>query len=358
MKYQNKISHLFLSGSDLQDREKKVLEDASKKLDFTPEKLIDRSHWWNSRGIGAFRYVGEFKGRKAVLKIQGVKPTTSEIYMIQSFSRVNKSKILRPPLLYAYLPWDNEERYEALVLEFIDGKRIVNSLTNEDELEEFFSLREEYKENCVANPWIDKPEESIPEEIKTNFEKWRQASFKLYPKHPFRKNEDQGLIDKAVSALSKNYKDVEREFQHGHFGASDLLKNKNGEVIILSNLYWSWKPPFYDAVFGYHWFVYGLAKVKSITTQIIEQQRNLWFSKINSLTKTDLDEKLLNLALLERAAAGLNLDVLSVDQKSPVAEYLVEKTRRNLSDLIEECDQFLMFEPIQHRVLISFEHRD
>lgn len=79
---QNRISHLFLNGSDLQLREKEVLEDASKRLNFISIKLIDRSHWWSSKEIGAFRYEGNFKGKKAVLKIQGVKPITSEIYMI------------------------------------------------------------------------------------------------------------------------------------------------------------------------------------------------------------------------------------------------------------------------------------
>ena len=173
--------------------------------------------------------------------------------MIQAFSKVNQSKILRPPLLYSYLPWDNEKKYEALILEFINGKPIINSPTSEDELIEFFVLRQEYKRNCAIAPWIEKPKESISEEIKNNFEKWRQASFKLYPTHPLRKQEDAELIDKAIDILAENYKNVDREFQHGHFGVSDLIKIKDGRVIILSNLYWSWKPPFYDAVFGYHW---------------------------------------------------------------------------------------------------------
>lgn len=334
---QNKISHLFLNGSDLAQREKEVLEDASKKLGFVPEKLLDRSPWWTSREIGAFRYTGGFGGKKAVLKIQGVRPAISEAYMIEAFSKANQSKVLRPPLLYSSLSWNDEKRYEALVLEFVDGKPIVNSPTNERELEEFFNLREEYKKNCAVNPWIKKPEESLPEEIKNNFEKWRLASLKLYPEHPFRKDEDRELIDRVLNILVNNYKNVDREFQHGHFGASDLLKNKNGEVIILSNLYWSWKPPFYDAVFGYHWFIYNLAKLKNATPELIEQQRGLWLTGINCLAKAEIGKKLLNLALLERAAAGLNLDVLSVNQQSSVAECLTEKTRRNLEELIKKC---------------------
>ncbi len=335
MRSQNKMSHLFLSGSDLQNREKEVLEDASKKLGFTPKRLIDRSHWWNSKEIGAFRYEGKFKGKKAVLKIQGVKPRTSEIYMIQSFSKANKSKILRPPLLYSFLAWDDDRRYEALVLEFVPGKKIVNSPTNVSELEEFFDFRDEYKKNCAINSWIDKPDFSLSKEVETNFEKWREASFKLYPTHPLRENGDEELIDNAVDLLVKNYKGVEPEFQHGHFSTGDLYKISANEVVILSNLYWSWKPPFYDAIFGYHWFIYNLAQLKNETPELVEEQRNLWLSKINSLTKSDQDKKLLNLAFLERAAAGLNLDVLSVDIKSPIAEYLVEETRNEVKRLIK-----------------------
>lgn len=337
MKNQNKISHLFLEGSDLGNREKEVLEDASKRLGFIPTKLIDRSHWWSSKEIGAFRYEGEFEGKKAVLKIQGVKPNTSEIYMIKSLLKSNKSKILRPPLLYSFLPWDDEKKYEALVLEFIPGKKVVNSPTNESELEEFFNLREEYKKNCVVNPWIDKPSESLSQEIKINFEKWRQASFKLYPTHPLRRDEDAVLIDKAVGILSENYKGVEREFQHGHFGVSDLLKTKDGQVIILSNLYWSWKPPFYDAVFGYQWFIYRLTESPNATPELVKEQRELWLSKINSLAKTEEEKRLLNLAFLERAAAGLNLDALSINRISPIAKYLIEETRENLKKLIKKC---------------------
>jgi len=333
---QNKISHLFLAGSDIGKREQEILKDASRKLGFIPEKLLDRSPWWTSKEIGAFLYEGEFKGKKAVLKIQGVKPATSEIYMIQAFSGVNQSKILRPPLLYSYLPWNDEKRYEALVLEFIDGKPIVNSPTCENELAEFFELRGEYKRNCVVPPWIKQSDKLLSEEIRMNFTKWREASFKLYPTHPLRKEEDVGLIDEAVAILAENYNDVKREFQHGHFGTADLLKTKDGQVIVLSNLYWSWKPCFYDAVFGYHWFIYNLAKLKNVTSELVNNQKNLWLSKINSLAKTNSEKKLLNLALLERAAAGLNLDALSVDPQSPIAEYLVQITRGSIKRLIKE----------------------
>src|SRR3989344_5239191 len=333
---QNKISHLFLDGSDLADREEEVLKDASKRTGFIPKKLMDRSSWWTSKEIGAFRYVGIYKGKKAVLKIQGVKPNTSEIYMINAFKKANKSKILRPPHLYAFLPWDEEKKYEALILEFVDGKKIVNNPTNENELAEFFYLYKEYRKNCCLNPWIDKPEKSLSEEVKINFEKWRQARLKLYPIHPFFQKGDEELINQSENLLAKNYEGVEPLFQHGHFSANDLYKISGNEVVILSNLYWSWKPPFYDAVFGQHWFIYHLAEVPNINPEIVEEQRSLWFSKINNLVTSQEDRKLLNLALLERAAAGLNLDVLSIDPKNPLANYLVNMTRNQVIALIKK----------------------
>lgn len=330
---QNKISHLFLQGSDLQKRENEVLKDASKRLNFIPEKLLDRSSWWGSKEIGAFRYIGQFQGKRVILKIQGVKPLTSEIYMIKAFSDANQSKILRPPLLYSYLCWDDEKRYEALVLELVDGKPIVNYPANKSELEQFFNLREEYRKKCVINPWIEKPRESISTEIETNFRKWRESAFKLYPIHPLRKEEDLRLIDNAVEILANNYQKVERDFQHGHFGVSDLVKAKDGHIVILSNLYWSWKPPFYDAVFGFHWFILNLAKLVKVTPEIIDKQNNIWLSKIKSLAKTEYDKKLLSLAFLERAAAGLNFDALSINLDKSMSKYLVERTRNNLMQL-------------------------
>lgn len=335
MKRQNEISLKFLEGSDLAEREEEILKDASIKTGFTAAKLIKRISWWTSKEIGAFHYLGSYKGKKSVLKIQGVKPTTSEIYMIKSFAKKNKSKILRPPRLYAALPWDQELRYEALVMEYVNGKPVVNLPTNQSEIDRFYELFEEYRRDCLGNPWIDKPEETISEKMKNNFSKWRKASFKLYPSHPLRENEDRDLIDKAVGILVKGYQEVEPIFQHPHLSEYDLIQAGN-EVVVLSNLYWGWRAPLYDAIFGSHWFKYHLADVSNITVQKIDEQINLWMSKIESLSEVKNNLKLYKLAMLERYAAGLNLDGLSINSKNPTAEYLVELTRREVKSLISE----------------------
>lgn len=330
---ENEISHLFHKGSDLRDREEGILQEVSSQLGFQPQDLLLRSSWWGSKEIGAFHYKGQFEGKPAVLKIQGVKPEASEAYMISSFERTNKSKVIRPPHLYSSLLWDEVKRYEALILEDVGDTKVISLPATEEEIDRFFELYQDYRKNCRQEPWLEKPEQSISERVKGNFRQWRDASLKLYPNHPYRREEDENLIDKAIETLVKGYQDVEPEFQHAHLGDSDLYQVENN-IVLLSNLYWSWRAPFYDAVMGYHWYIYHLGSVEGIIPEQIEQQRGLWLNHIQKLTQTDDDNRLLNLALLERAAAGLNIDALSSDLNKPISAYLVEATRRQVENLI------------------------
>jgi hypothetical protein len=109
---------------------------------------------------------------------------------------------------------------------------------------------------------------------------------------------------------------------------------QNGEVVLFSNLFWKWKYPFYDAVFGYHWFMYELAHVKGIRPAQVEEQREFWLSELFNLPLKNL--KLVKAALLERAVAGLIIDSFLIDPKKPIAEYLTQSTRDQVEKLLEE----------------------
>jgi hypothetical protein len=335
---QNEISQAFSQDADLHLREQEVLEDASKITNFKPTKLLGRSSWWGSEQIGAFHYLGTFEGKEAVIKIQGVKPNTSEIYMLESFAKENKSKVLRPPFLYASVPWNEEKRYEALVMENINGNKIIHKPTNVSEVKRFFELYQDYRENCLHNPWIAKPEKTIPEMLESNFTKWIASSHQVYPNHPYRKPEDFELIARSLGILQKKYSGIELEFQHGHFSADDLYQVGN-KVVLLSNLYWSWRVPQYDSSFAYHWYLYNLGNDDAnVTPSKIEEHRKLWLSNIEALPQAKANPEVLRLALLLFETAGLIMDVYIVDTKKPIAEYLVSRTRDRVTQLIQELD--------------------
>ena len=127
------------------------------------------------------------------------------------------------------------------------------------------------------------------------------------------------------------YHGVQLEFVHGHFSVEDLIY-QGDEVVLFSNLFWKWKYPFYDTVFGYHWFMYELGNVRGITPDQIEQQRELWLSQLPDLP-------LVKAALLERAIAGLIIDNFLADKNKPIVKYLVDSTRGQIRKLMLELTQ-------------------
>jgi hypothetical protein len=333
-KSQNYIAEGFLQGSDLDQRFDQIISEITDETGFILNGTVSTSNWWGSKTFGAFHCWGKFQNKRAVLKVQGVKPETSEIEMIGLFNAQNKSQLIRAPKLYLTIPWSNEKRYEVLVMEDVGDKKILNEPTNNKEIKRFFEIYSEYRKKCRNKPWLLKPGMSIGKMIKARFEKWRKSSLEIYPDHPLRRKDDVKLINRAIEILIEKYRGVEWEFQHGHLSDGDLYKVSGGQIVVLSNLYWSWRAPFYDAIFAYHWFIYHLVEISGITPEKIEGQKKMWLNEIFRLFgKNNI---LLKLALLERAVAGLNLDALSLNPDFPIAKYLVEKTRTNVMDLIDE----------------------
>lgn len=333
MAKQNEVWKGVESGVDLNPKIPQIIDEVSKKTGFAPTEVLSKSSWWTeSTGVGAFHLSGTFDGRPAVLKVQGVKPETSEVEMINAFAKQNKSKVVRPPLIYANFPYDDQKGYEAFILEDVGTNLVAAPPTTPQAVDEFFKYFKEYRRNCRNTPWLEKTDVSLADVVKSRFDKWIAASHKIFPDHPFREPDDEALVHKAVSILTANPKWLELEFVHGHFSARDMFR-VGKDIVLLSNLYWSWRTPYYDLIFAYHWFMYDLANVKDISEAKIEAQRSIWLERIKAIAK---DQTLLKYAFLERAAAGLNLDALSVDTKKPMAKHMVEQTRKITKQLLEE----------------------
>ena len=301
--------------------------------EFIPDKLISRSDYFGTGKIGAFHYVGIYQEKQAVLKIQAARPQVSEAQMIEQFSAQNKSQLIRAPQVFAVFPWNKNNSFEAIIMEQITGPKVIPSgqLLSEKQIQDFFKVYQEYRSYCLNKPWL-----SLPQQKEDLIQRHLTNSKKIKPDSPYRESSDQELANQANSVLRQAWQGVEPEFQHSHFSAEDLIW-QGKKVILLSNLFWKWRYPYYDAVFGYHWFIYTLASIPNITPKQIEAQRQLWLDAIYQLIQTPEQRKLLTAALLERAVAGLLVDsVAYIDEDNPVAEYLVQATRKEVVRLIEE----------------------
>jgi len=339
---QNDISDMRTLGEDLAPRWQNLLTEIAQETGFIPDwNRIRKSVWWKTEKVGAVSCHGTIQKDgevlPAVLKIQGTKPQTCEVDMINAFASQNKSNIIRAPKIYAHLPWDQEKQFEAFVAEDVNGKVIVDHRPAfDEELEEFFRLYEEYRTNCRNSPWIAKGQQKSYRE---KYEAWRAAVGNILEKDKFGLPEDEHLVASAVEILEKNIGDDDLEFVHGHLTPGDLLKISEDEVVIFSNLMWGWRVPFYDAVFGYHWHMLGMERTENLTEELWLKERDRWLEKIFGISEVKSNSeniKFVKLALLERAMPALMADRFMMDQTKPSAGLITKLVRKELQKLISE----------------------
>lgn len=343
MKMKNKpqaldLNKAFEGGVDMSQREEETLSQIVGQTQFLPEKVIWRSSYWGTNQVGAVHYLGSFQGQPAVLKIQGVKPETSEIYIIGQFNSQNRSKIIRPPKIFYTIPWSDDAGFEAIIMEHVTGEQVLQSkkLQDKETLKKFFDLYTEYRENCLPQkPWLSKPLNPDPS---GEVEKTIAASLKAYSDHPFREEGDKELALGAAQILVKIYKDIDLEFVHGHISTYDLIY-QGDQVVLFSNLFWKWKFPFADSLVAYHWSIYELEHVENITPEQVDEQRALWQETLFALPtvkESRENSELLKAALLERAISGLILDSFLVNKDKPIAKYMTDSTREQVQKWMQE----------------------
>lgn len=318
-------------GRDLKNRWKKILTYIEKSEKFIPKKgTFRKSIWWKTGKVGAVFLEGNIKrdgkNTSAILKIQGVRPETSEYEMIKAFGKHNKSRIIRPPEVYVYVPWDEDKQFEALIFEKVDGKPVItHNPPTDEELNRFFDLYHEYREKCRRTAWVEKPKYSYSEHV----DRWLTMSEKQRKKDKLGMPGDWELMERGIEIVEREIKTSGLEFVHGHLTSGDLIEISKGDVVLFSNLFWGWRVPFYDAVFEYHWKMLWLARVRNLTSDMMETERKRWMDKLNFIP-----QRKLNLALLERAVPALMVDRIFLDWKKESTAIVVEGCRKELRRLI------------------------
>lgn len=337
------VGNAFESGVDISERIESIVQEVAEVTDFEPTEELGRSRYWAADQVGAAHFYGTHEDRPAVLKIQGDKPNISEADILEAFTAQNKSTIIRSAKLFDVLPWDDARGYEALILEHVQGDKILHSKRPQSSkaIARFLELYQEYRRNCIpAEPWIAHPDEKP--DFTEMTEKAIKVAQKQFPDDTRRAPGDFDLAREAAGVLQEFYTDVDLGFLHGHFSVEDLHEAGDGsdDVVLFSHLFWKWKYPYYDAVFGYHWFMYELSAYKQgITPQEVEEQRQRWMDALYALPTvkgSEQDQRLLEAALLERATAGLIIDGYLANPDAEISPYLIDATREQVQMLMEK----------------------
>jgi hypothetical protein len=318
---QNNISGLFLDKAGVNFR---VANDEVAKLaervGFQVRNEIQFSRWWNDEAdmVGAATAGGLFKGIVAVLKVQFAPTHSSEQDLIRAFLSRARHLLIRPPKILLEVSRDEFGAYEAVIAEAYDELVVpVSELAQEQHVEAYFKAFIEYRK-VLKSPFVEDGRASASQRISESFAEWKQIREILDVYKEVSKS-DKVLIEEAVDYLISNYRDVPNRFCHGHFSARDLRK-KGSEWVLLSNLYWGYRPPLYDLVFGWHWRRIDLINNGFSVGEIIKKEQPYWEKRMQHIANEIGEEThfspdlLYRLARLERAVAGLNLDRFSVKE--------------------------------------------
>lgn len=275
------------------------------------------SKWWNSSGVGAVSVRGMFEGKPALLKVQLVKPTTRESVMMECFASAFRGTGIRPPYVYVTIPANEFMDGEAMVMEDVAQFRLVSSSSfSQDSIGRFIDSYWRYRAGLSGIvPWVEAPLGDAATRITSSFARFRAIRRRLYPEGNWITQKDEDLLDYGISTLEHVYAGVPLVFMHGHFSTRDVYAVKD-ELVLLSNLYWTWRPPLYDLVFGYHWRRIAIT-AQSGDAVILE---NDWWQAAMKRQIGVGEKRWYLAALLERSLATLNLDGASLFKTHP--EYL------------------------------------
>ncbi len=348
LKNQNEIALMHADGEDLSPRWQAILKTVTETTGFQPDdEFFSQSKWWD-RGegskVGAVHISGtidhQHQRQPAILKIQGTQPNLSEAEIIQAFQNSNQSQVIRPPHLYAHLPWNQADQFEALILERIEGQpALTQHPAPESELNHFLDLYQDYRANCRHSPWVAKPQTLKP--YSEYLTKWRAAASVAdwYKSDSLKLPSDEQLVTQATHILEKQVSLDNLEFVQGHFESGSFLITNQGEVVMFSNLFWSWRMPFYDIVFAYHWWMLGMEHAPTLTPESLEQERHRWLDRIFNLSEIKNHPQgthLVNLALLERAVPALLVDRSLLKHGESSEQIITTGARDELQRLIQE----------------------
>lgn len=252
----NKITEKYFEQEDFSQREQEVLETVCAELGFTPTEEIFRGVIYEPDKVGSLIYTGEWQSDAgvvpAVLKLQGLEPDVDEIDILGAFAAQSESARVRLPKLYAGKHWDASRGYGYLLLEYVDAPQIyAHPYATDAQITAFCEFYQEYRSNAVKRAFVD-PEIDVnvtPQYAADRMRHWATIA----ESQGNVSAQDLWLVDEYIKALEQAELDMPMEFQHAHLTADDIFDMGDGsdgrEYVLMSNLFWGWRPQWYDTTF-------------------------------------------------------------------------------------------------------------
>jgi len=118
------------------------------------------------------------------------------------------------------------------------------------------------------------------------------------------------------------------EFMHGHFTYNDIFKLSEKEYILMSNLFWSYRPEFYDTTF-HLWAGIKSLRDQSMTVEQVKEYLQNWLEEYKKLpfVMQDADfERKFNMMMAERCIGALLVDIQNQHYETDQSNFIAHLT--------------------------------
>ncbi|MFA5107112.1 MAG: hypothetical protein WC497_02150 [Patescibacteria group bacterium] len=323
----NRITEKYFTHTGFSDAAK-TLKEIVAATGFRPGQEIFRGQIYDKNKVGSLIYRGQWRNKPAVLKIQGLCPEIDEIDIIKRFNRQNKSTKVRLPRLYGGKKWNKINGYGYLLLEYIDAPKIYRPpFADTRQMRDFRALYQEYKSRCLNTPlFAQEPDER---------QSLRFVMKRL--KHWLAVAQSKGRVNKTTKAMVRKFQALARrhlpgvrmKFMHGHFTYDDIYKLSANEYVLMSNLFWSYRPEYYDAAF-HLWAGIKSIRKQHITVNYVISYLEKWIAEYKKLPIVRKDagfERKFYLMMAERCVAALLVDLRN--------QYYASNRQKHITHLVK-----------------------
>ncbi len=309
----NTITEKYFTQEDFSARADEVCAQVCADTGFVIEKEIFRGYIYEKTKVGSLIYLGTYRGQPAVLKLQGLKPEIDEGEILSRFAAQNKSAVVRVPKLYVHEPWTEELGYGYLITEYIDAPLLFTlPFASEAEMHDFARFYQEYRTAALTKPWAKAEEQNSAAFCRKRVEHWQKIAT---AKGRLAKDDIDEIASRFLAIADKELGKVPMVFCHGHLTANDIFRMPNGQFVVLSNLFWSYRPQWYVLAFNV-WACLTHIRDTAYTFEAMTEYTDRWLAVYRTVPVVNTDpafERTIRLMLLERAAGTLLVDLGAAD---------------------------------------------
>ncbi len=280
--YGNRITSNAKNADDAKELIEKALRFVQNEHGFHPvnDSSLFKGLYYDSKKVGSYiTQVVDTDGHTAVLKLQLRPLPFDEGSIIRSVEENLKSEKVRPVRILFDQPWNEEVGFGYLLFE--DITHLPNlwrqtPTTNEDRLLHKKFLDEFFVSILpVEHPWVPFPKSTMKEMALAAFQHFKQIADESSHRH-ISDDELKPMIEKYQELMTACDLPMDIHFTHGHLSGFDVkYDSTNNCFIFMANLYWSWRPEYYELAFPL-WVDLMHIRDKNLTLEIFVSRVNEW----------------------------------------------------------------------------------